>query len=168
MNTIKEKHTVVDYIYWNVLGLIPLLLACFVIYPYSRAWTIIYLLIFAGHFLILEYRFFCTHCPHYCNETQTTQCMFLWGIPKFFKKRPRALRRFDIAMLMLGLAITVFFPLYWLVKSWQLCTLYFLSWALLIITMRRYECTRCTYFHCPANSVEENVKKEYLKKTANT
>ena len=161
MIKLKEKHNISDCIYWILFGLIPLLIACFAISRYSIKWTFIYIFVFIGHFLVLEYRFFCSHCPHYCNNSATTNCMFLWLVPKFFKKRPHPLSRFDFIMLMFGFAIMIFSPLYWLLKSLHLCVLYFLSWSVLFVTLRRYECPRCIYFHCPSNSVDENIKKEY-------
>jgi hypothetical protein len=165
MGILKERHDLSDYLYWSSFGLIPLLLACFAIAQYSMKWVVIYIIVFAGHFLILEYRFFCTHCPHYCNDSPTTNCMFLWGVPKFFKRRPHPLSKIDIFMLVLGFSITIFFPLYWLLKSWQLCIIYFLSWIVLFMTMKRYECPRCIYLHCPANSVEESIKKEFTNRS---
>lgn len=166
MVQLKEKHNISDYFYWNLFGLIPLLSACFAIVQYSSKWVFIYIIVFVCHFLILEYRFLCTHCTHYCNDSPTTNCMFLWGIPKFFKKRPRPLNKFDMVMLIIGFSITIFFPLYWLLKSWQLCIVYFLSWIALVMTMKRYECTRCTYFHCPLNNVDELVKKEFIDRNS--
>ena len=168
MNKLKEKHTLLDCIYWNLFGLIPLLLACFVISKYSIVWTIIYILIFIGHFLILEYRFFCSHCPHYCNDSETTKCMFLWFIPKFFPKRPEPLSKIDITMLILGFIIIIFSPLYWLLKSLQFLILYFLSWIVFAMTIKRYECTRCIYFYCPANSVKKELKEKYINKNGSS
>jgi hypothetical protein len=164
MNTLKEKHTLRDCAYWNLFGLIPLLLASFAIAQYSMKWVFVYIIVFAGHFLLLEYKFFCTHCPHYCNDTPTTNCMFLWFVPKFFKKNPKPLKSVDIVMLILGFSITIFFPIYWLIQSWQLCIVYFLSWVVLALTIKRYECCRCIYFNCPANTVEEDIKKEFINK----
>lgn len=164
MDTLKEKHNLSDYLYWSLFALIPFLLACFAIAQYSMKWVFVYIMVFAGHFLILEYRFFCTHCPHYCNDSPATNCMFLWGVPKFFNRRPHPLNKIDMFMLILGFSITIFFPLYWLLKSWQLCAIYFLSWIVLFITMKRYECPRCIYFHCPSNSVEESIRKGFMNK----
>ena len=158
MKKLKEKHTLLDCVYWNLFGLIPLLLAVYAIAQYSIIWVIIYIIVFIGHFLIIEYRFFCTHCPHYCNDSATTNCMFLWFVPKFFKKNPKPLNKFDIAMTVFGFAIAIFFPIYWLMKSWLLCIIYFLAWTVLFLTVKRYECCRCIYLHCPANTVEEGIK----------
>ena len=162
MNKLKEKHNLSDYIYWNLFILIPMLLACFTIAQYSSKWVFIYLIVFVGLFVIIEYRFFCTHCPHYCNGSSTTNCIFLWRMPKFFKRRPYPLNKLDLTIVIAGFLIIIFFPLYWLLKSWQLCTVYFLSWIVFVMTMKRYECMRCIYFDCPSNTVEERVKKEYL------
>lgn len=158
---LKEKHTLSDCLYWNLFSLIPLFSACFAISRYSIVWTIIYLLIFVGVFLIIEYRFFCSHCPHYCNDSETTECMFLRFIPKYFPKKPGPLNQFDIVMLILGFIIILFFPLYWLLKSPPYLLLYFLSWTVFALTLKRYECTRCIYFHCPANSVDKSIIEEY-------
>jgi hypothetical protein len=163
MKPLKEKHFILDCFYWNLFGLIPLLSACFAIARTSINWMVIYLVVYAGHFLIIEYRFFCSHCPHYCNSSETTNCMFLWSIPKYFQKRPHALHKYDITMVIFGFVIVIFFPLPWLLKSHQLCILYFLSWAVFAMTLKRYECVRCIYFDCPANSVDENTKEVYKK-----
>ena len=161
-HSVKERHSLFDFLYWNVFALIPLLSACFAIVRHSTTWLIVYIIIFVIQFVIFEYRFFFTHCPHYCSDSKNIQCMLLWGIPKFFKKRPYALSTLDIAMLIAGFLIVIFFPLYWLIKSWQLCIVYFLSWYLLAMTLKRYECVRCIYFDCPANSVTESGKNTYL------
>lgn len=155
MNRLKEKHTFLDLLYWNLFALIPLLLAFFSISKYSKIWTIIYILIVLFHFLILEYKFFCSHCPHYCNDSKSTKCMFLWFIPKYFRKNPGPLSMIDKTILALSFAVLIFFPLYWLLKSLQFLVLYFLSWVVFVMTLKRYECNRCIYFNCPANSVEE-------------
>lgn len=55
MDTLKERHNLSDYLYWSLFGLIPFLLACFAIARYSMKWVVIYIIVFAGHFLILEY-----------------------------------------------------------------------------------------------------------------
>ena len=153
MTRLKERHTLKDCLYWNLFALIPLSLAVTAIGRSSIAWVVIYLLVYIGHFLILEYRFFCTHCPHYCNDAATTKCMFLWFVPKFFKKNPGPLSGTDLAMMGVGFAIAIFFPIYWLVRSLDLALPYFLSWAVLLMTVNRYECGRCIFFNCPANPV---------------
>jgi hypothetical protein len=159
MTELKEKHSLQDCIYWNLFALIPLLLACFAISKYSIAWTILYILLFMGHFLILQYRFFCSHCPHYCNDSKTTKCMFIWGVPKYFAKRPGPLSKFEISMLILGFFVVIFFPIFWMLKSSQFFILYFLTWIIFAMTLKRYECTRCIYFNCPANSVGDKLKE---------
>lgn len=153
---LKEKHNLRDCLYWNLFALIPIFTALVAIAQQSWVWTIIYIAVFLSQFLIIEYKFFCSHCPHYCNESETTNCMFLRAVPKYFKKNPGPLTLFDKMMTVLGLVIIILFPVYWLVQSPVFLIIYILSWTLLILTMNRYECSRCIYFNCPANS---NVKE---------
>lgn len=157
---LKTKHSLSDCIYWNLLALLPLFTACLSLARYSLFWMGFYILIFLFQFLVVTYRFFCSHCPHYCNDSKTTKCMFLWGIPKFFKKRPRELNKSDLSIMFLGLIITVLFPVYWLIKIPPLLIIYLLSWCIFILTLKRYECGRCIYSQCPLNTADKNRHAE--------
>ena len=162
-NRLKTRYKFSDYIYWNLFAAIPFIIAFITILNSSLIWAGVYILVFLAQFLIVEYRFFCSHCPHYCQNEYTTKCLFLWGIPKYFKARPYPLTIFDKSMMILGFLIIILFPIYWLITQPLLLVIYLLAWAVLGLTLKRYECNRCIYFHCPANSVPKALRDQYSK-----
>ena len=83
---LKHRHTFGDFLYWNLMLAIPLLTACVAIAAVSILWLGVYLVVGFGCILVI-YRFFCSHCPHYAQGQKTVKCLFLWGIPKFFEPR---------------------------------------------------------------------------------
>lgn len=155
LDELKKKHTFLDCVYWNLLALLPLGAACLAIASDSLTWVFVYLPVFLFHFLVVEYRFFCTHCPHYVNAEGGVRCMFLWGVPRFFRPRPGPLNVLDKSMMVLGLAVMLLFPLYWLLRQPLLLVVYVVGWLIMGLTMKKYECSRCIYLHCPLNSVKE-------------
>ena len=162
-NPLKTRYKFSDYIYWNLFAAIPFIIAFIAIIKSSLIWSIAYILVFLTQFLIVEYRFFCSHCPHYCQDEDTTKCLFIWGVPKYFKARPLSLTILDKFMMDLGFLVVILFPIYWLFFQPLLLIIYLLSWAVFGLTLKRYECNRCIYFHCPANSVPNNVRAQYRK-----
>ncbi len=153
---LKKKHALSDCMYWNLFALVPLLVACVAVAMESIFWMIVYIIVIVFDFIIIEYRHFCSHCPHYINSQGTTKCMLLWGIPKFYEPKPGPLSNFEKFMMVLGCAVMGLFPLYWLLLRPYLLLIYLISWITLILTMKRYECCRCIYFHCPMNSVRSS------------
>lgn len=156
---LKTHHTFFDFLYWNLVVAVPLITACIAILKNSFVWFIFYIIV-CIFLVILIYRFYCTHCPHYIQGADTTKCMFFWKIPKYFKPRPGPLNIFDKAVSLIAPAILILFPLYWLYMQLDLLLIYLLSLAVLGATIRRYECGRCIYFHCPVNCVPEGIKSE--------
>ena len=162
-NRLKTRYEFLDYIYWNLFAAIPFIIAFIAIFKSSIIWAVVYILVFLALFLIVEYRFFCSHCPHYCQNAHTTKCLFIWGVPKYFKARPFPLTILDKSMMILGFLIIILFPVYWLFSQPLLLIIYLLSWTVFGFTLKRYECNRCIYFHCPANSVPKNLKDQFIK-----
>ncbi|MBN2489037.1 MAG: hypothetical protein JXA98_08420 [Methanosarcinaceae archaeon] len=162
-STLKTHHRPVDCLYWNFLWLIPLTVACLAIAKYSMHWMVVYVILIFLHFFVLEYRFFCSHCPHYCREGRTTNCMLLYRYPKYFKPRPYPLSKFDIIITSIGFLVIIAYPLYWLIREPFYLGVYFAGLAVFLFTVRRYECPRCIYFSCPFNSVPEEQRREYEK-----
>ena len=160
---LKTRYKFLDFIYWNLFAAIPLITAFIAILKSSIIWAAGYILIFLALFLIVEYRFFCSHCPHYCQDRNTTKCLFIWGVPKYFKARPFSLTIFDKFMIILGFLIILLFPIYWLFTKPLLLIIYLLSWTVFGSTLKKYECNRCIYFHCPANSVPKDLRDQYRK-----
>lgn len=155
---LKNKHEFVDYLYWNLVLSVPVISACLAILRHSMLWFLFYIIVCIG-LLASVYRFFCTHCPHYIQGYRTTKCMFLWGIPKFFKARPQPLNFFEKAVSIFAVIIMICLPFYWLIFELDLLVVYLLSMAVLLLTIRRNECGRCIYFHCPVNCVPEEVRQ---------
>jgi hypothetical protein len=151
----KEKHCFSDCLYWNLLALLPVGAACLAIAADSLLWVVFYLTVFLFNFLVVEYRFFCSHCPHYIKSRGTMKCMFLWGMPKVFKPRPGPLGRTDKIMMAFGLAVMVLLPVYWLMQKPLILGVYVMGWLILAWTMKRYECSQCIYLHCPMNTAKK-------------
>jgi len=162
-NRLNTRYTSLDYIYWNLFAAIPLITAFMAIFKSSLTWALVYILVFLAQFLIVEYRFFCSHCPHYCQDGHTTKCLFIRGVPKYFKARPFPLTLLDKFMMILGFLVILLFPIYWLFFQPLLLVIYLLSWTVFGLTLKRYECNRCIYFNCPANSVPNNLRDQYKK-----
>jgi len=154
---VKKQHRFTDFLYWNMFVALPIMTACTAIFKESPVWMVVYIIICI--FLVaVIYRFYCTHCPHYVQGAKTTKCMFFWGMPKFFDSRPGPLSLFEKTMSFAAPVIIALIPLYWLILQPGLLAVYILSVAVLVATMRRNECSRCIYFHCPVNRVSEDIK----------
>jgi len=156
--TLKTAHSFTDYLAWTLFAAIPILTAVYAISRVSAAWTAIYILVLAFCFLGIEYRFFCTHCPHYKNNGGKTCCLLLWHVPAYFKPRPGPLEFYDKIFTFLGFVIAIGFPLSWLLAYPLLLLLYIISWALIGIFLVKYECSRCINRNCPMNTVADDIK----------
>ncbi|MFC1896265.1 hypothetical protein ACFL0Q_06345 [Thermodesulfobacteriota bacterium] len=157
--SLKRQHGFGDYLYWNLVLLVPVVTAADAILKTSIWWLVAYMLV-AISLLILVYRCFCTHCPHYVNSSNGTRCMFLWGIPRYFTPRPGPMNLLEKTVSMtVPLALAVF-PLPWLWQQRDLLVIYVLSLGVALATMLRYECVRCTYSHCPVNRVPDELRDQ--------
>jgi len=156
---LKKQHKFHDYLYWNLVASVPIITACMAMFKVSIVLFGFYiaLLVFM---MIIIYRFFCTHCPHYINSEKTVKCVFYWGIAKYFKARPGPLNLFEKGMSLIAPLILIFFPIYWMRLYPDLLVIYLLSLAVFGITIRRNECVRCIYSDCPANCVNEDIKNQ--------
>ena len=158
---LKMHHKFSDYVYWNLLVSVPIITACIAILKNSIVLLILYIIVCIC-LMIVVYRFFCTHCPHYTQSANKTKCMFFWGMPKYFNPRPGPLNLFEKAISLIAPIIMILLPFYWLILQPGLLVIYFLSLAVFGATIRRNECGRCIYFHCPANCVPKDVKSQSL------
>ena len=102
---------------------------------------------------------FCAHCPHYTRDEATVKCMFFWGMPKFFKSRPGPLSPTDKTVSLAAPAVVGLFPLPWLLAEPGLLVIYLLSLVGFAMTVRRYECVRCVYSHCPSNMADAQAQQ---------
>ena len=155
---LKARHTFLDFLYWNLVVSVPLITACIAIVEKSIVWLIIYIIACAALVMVI-YRFYCIHCPHYHQNSKTLKCMFFWWVPKFFKAGSSPLSPLDKTVSVIALLIIIMLPIYWLLLRPGLLVIYFLSMGVLGFTLRRYECHRCIYFQCPSNCVPEKLKK---------
>jgi hypothetical protein len=160
---LKTECTPYEWLYWGLLILTPVIIASVAIARYSLEWTAYYL-ITAFFMQIIIFRFLCTHCPHYCKEGKLLRCMFLWNVPKIFRPRPGAWKSIDKIMLSFAGGVTILFPGYWLWKDKLLLVLYILTGLIFVITLKKFECGRCTYFDCMSNSVPEAMRKQFIDK----
>lgn len=161
---LKTEHSARDRLYWNFLNMIPFLLGSIAIARDSLKWVAVYIGIALFFFLVIEFRFACTHCLYYIRSKGCVKCMMLSGVPKIFKARPGPHSPFEKVMTVLGALPMFFFPVYWLVRDPLLLGAYIIAWILFFLTARRYECIRCLNFECPMNRVPADMKKEFEKK----
>jgi len=154
---LKKQHKFHDYFYWNLVAAVPIITACIAMFKASIMLLSIYITV-CIFLIIIVYRFFCSHCPHYINSQKLVKCMFFWGIPRYFKPRPGPLNLFEKGVSLIAPVILIIFPLFWMRLYLDLLVIYILSIAVFIITIRRNECIRCIHFECPVNCVHEDSK----------
>ena len=70
---------------------------------------------------------------------------------------------FEFLVVFISLLIWLVFPIYWLYRSVGLLVIYGVSLAVLVATMRKYECGRCIHFDCPVNCVPEDARSNYMR-----
>jgi hypothetical protein len=160
---LKTRHRLHDCVYWYLLLAIPFIAACMAISESSTVWMIVYILFSVFVLGIVVFKFFCTHCPHYLQSEKTVNCMFIRWVPKYFQPKPGPYSFLEQTIVAVGLLVWVAFPVYWLYFHHGLLAIYVVSLVVLVATMKRYECGRCIHFHCPANSVAEDVKGRFLE-----
>lgn len=160
---LKTEHSSRDRLYWNFFNTIPFLIGSIAIARDSLKWVAVYIGISLFFFLVIEFRFACTHCFYYIRSKGCVKCMMLSGVPKIFKARPGSHSPFEKVMTVLGALPMFFFPVYWLVRDPLLLGAYIVAWTLFFLTARRYECVRCLNFECPMNRVPAGVKNEFEK-----
>jgi len=154
---LKTRHKFLDFLYWNLVVSVPLITACIAIGTHSILGLILYLI--AGILLAtVLLKFYCTHCPHYIQSANTLKCMFFWGIPKFFMPKPGPLSILDKVVALSATLVIILLPLHWLLSAPGLLIIYVLSVGVMGTTLKRYECSRCTYFQCPSKSVPEDLR----------
>ncbi len=149
---LKAHHLFTDYIYWILVASVPIITASVAICKNSLVWLMLYLAVLIL-FAVILLRFYCTHCPHYIRGEKVIRCMFFWGVPKYFKQRPGPLKVYEKAVTIIATVIVALLPIYWLIERPEFLIIYIFSIAVLVMTIRRYECCRCIYFDCPSNSV---------------
>ena len=156
---LKTRHSFGDYIYWTLFFAIHFIAGLAAISRHSIPWLIFYVVVgIATVFAILK--FYCSHCPHYMKSEKSLKCMFSWGIPKIFEARPGPLSPPEKAVSIISAIIWLLFPVYWLVLEPSLLIIYVLSLLVFVLTVKKTECTRCVYFHCPVNCVPEDVRRQ--------
>ena len=154
---LKTRHTFLDFLYWSLMVSVPFIAACVAIVEKSRVWLIIYIIACVSLVMVI-YRFYCIHCPHYHQSGKTLKCMFFWWMPKFLKAKSGPLSLLEKTVSITALLIILILPIYWLLLRPGLLVIYLLSIGVLGLTLRRYECKRCVYFQCPSNCVPDELK----------
>jgi len=154
---LKQKYTFLDFFYTIMTGTIPFLVSCLAIAKSSVFMLVVYIVIGLAVIVII-YRFYCTHCPHYTGTDKTVKCIFFWGMPKVFSPIPGPLTGMGKAITFLAAIVLFVFPIYWLLGRLMLLIIYLLSSAVLVVGIRRNECSRCIYFDCPSNTVQKDMR----------
>lgn len=163
---LKIEHSARDRVYWNFLNMIPFLIGSIGIARDSLKWVTLYIGIALFFFLILKFRFFCTHhCFYYIRSKGRVKCMMLPGVPKVFKDRPYLHKSFEKVIVVLGALPVFLFPVYWLVGDSLLLGAYIIAWALFFLTVQRYECIKCINFECPVKRVPAEMRNDFKNKS---
>jgi len=106
---LKTEHSIKDRLYWNFLNVIPFLIGSIAIIRDSIKWVAVYIGIALFFFLVIEFRFACTHCFYYIRSKGCVKCMMLSGVPKFLKIVPDFTAILKRLLLFLGLCPCFFF-----------------------------------------------------------
>ena len=153
---LKTHYSFSDFLFYICLLSVPFITAAVAILKYSIGWLIVFAIMGVGVTVIIL-RFYCSHCPHYTREGKKLKCIFFWGVPKPFKKRPGKLDVTDKMITFIATVVLLIFPLYWLLMELGLLIIYVLSLIGLGAAIYRNECERCIYFECPMNKVSETI-----------
>jgi hypothetical protein len=156
-NVLKTRYRFSDFLFYMCLLSVPFIAAVLAIVKNSVWWTIVFIALVAGITAVIL-RFYCTRCPHYTRDEKNLKCIFFWGLPKLFNKRPGRLSVSDKAITIGATIALLLFPLYWLLMAPGLLIVYISSTFGLGAAIYRNECDRCIYFECPANRVPEAIK----------
>jgi len=157
---LKQEHKYYDRVYCLLIEAPYRIIAIVSIGKDSLFWLGIYLIMFfILQFVIL--RFLCTHCPHYCKDSEKLYCMYLWNVKKIFRRRPGTPKSIDKNIVHMCYYLVYLFPVYWIWPDVLLLVVYFISILGFITTLGRYECTRCIYFDCPNNRVGNKIIEKY-------
>lgn len=156
-NALKTHYRFSDFLFYICLLSVPVITAVLSIANHSMWWTAAYIGFGAG-IAVLVLRFYCTRCPHYTRGGKNLKCIFFWGLPKFFNKRPGQLDVSDKVITFTAMIVLLMFPLYWLLMAPGLLIIYALSVVGFGAAIYRSECERCIYYDCPANRVPEAIK----------
>ncbi len=156
-NELKTRYRFSDFLFYICLLSVPFVTVVLTILKNSVWWTIVFIGLAVG-ITALILRFYCTRCPHYTREGKNLKCIFFWGIPKFFNKRPGPLDVVDKVVTFSATIVLLIFPLYWLLIEPGLLIVYILSLIGFGAAIYRNECERCIYFECPANKVPKAIK----------
>ena len=148
---LKRAHRFTDFLYWNLLMAVPLVTAAIGIGLRSSVALFIYVVVIVLC-LVLIYRHFCTHCPHYHAGRRVVRCMFFWGMPKLFPSKEGPLSGRDKLITAAAAAILIVFPINWLADDIGLLVIYLMTLTVFGLTIRRHECGRCIYSDCPLNA----------------
>lgn len=157
LNALKTHYNFTDFLFYICLLSVPFITAVLSILKNSILWTVIFIGLGMGVTVIIL-RFYCTRCPHYTRAGKILKCIFFWGLPKFFKKRPGSLDAVEKMITFSTTIVLLIFPIYWLLMEPGLLIVYTLSLIGLGAAIYRNECKRCIYFECPANKVPETLK----------
>jgi hypothetical protein len=154
---LKTRYSISDFLLYIFLLSVPLFTAVLSIVKESVLWTMVFIGLGAGITVIIL-KFYCTRCPHYTREGKYLKCIFFWGLPKFFTKRPGKLKISDKVITYSATIVLLIFPVYWMLMAPGLLIVYLLSLIALGAAIYCNECDRCIYFECPANRVPEAIK----------
>ena len=136
------------------------------VYHVSGWFLGLWIALIIGYFGFLEIRVMCSHCPHYAEPGNTLKCWANYGSPKLWKYRPVPMTFMEKLLFLGGFALIWGYPLVFLVmsKQWFLLIVYATSTAGFFMTLKLFLCSQCMNFACPLNSVNQDIRQEFLKR----
>lgn len=148
-----------------VISLPPFLLGGTGIYNQSVWLLVFWILLVVAFFGFIEIRVMCSHCPHYAEAASSLKCWANYGAPKLWKYRPGPMSILEKIVFFGGFVIVWGYPLVVLTVSgqWFLFFVYSITTVGFFMTLINFLCVQCMNFACPLNSVERDIRNEFLK-----
>ena len=136
------------------------------LFRYNLWLFIIWFLITAGYFALLEIRVMCSHCPHYAEKSKTLKCWANYSIFKLWKYNPGPMNLFEKILFLGGLALIWGIPLVALIVDLQifLWIIYVLTSVGFFMTLQLCFCSICMNFACSLNRVIDEDRDKFFAK----
>lgn len=136
------------------------------IYRRGIAEFILWLVLIALFFGVIEIRVLCSHCPHYGKPGAFLRCWANYGMPRLWRYRPNLMSRFEKVTLLAGFAVVWGFPALYMIfeKNWIFLSIYLFLATGFFVILRLSNCRKCINFSCPLNGVSRELKEAFKQR----
>jgi len=165
-NHIHCHFKLLDWVHFLLTSIPPFLLGGAGIYHMSGCLLLPWIIFLVAFFGFIEIRVMCSHCPHYGEPQIHLKCWANYGAPKPWKYRPGPMTIIEKTVFFFGFAVVWGYPLPFLILGNQLFLLavYLITTVGFFTTLKTFMCSNCMNFACPLNSVNEEVRQQFLDK----